>query len=141
MKQYQGRCGGDSLNGLYNKMEQQRHEDKVLKLWKRPSTSALNMTNQQYDLIHLAIAITSEAGEFADAVKRHVIYEKPLDIDNLKEELGDLEFYLQAAYQTTGLSRDEVLRANELKLEERYPEGTYTDRDAQERKDKNTDHD
>lgn len=87
-------------------------------------------------LLHMAVGIASEAGEFLDAVKKGAIYKKELDYKNLIEELGDLEFYLEGARQGLSLSRNEVLLANKFKLEQRYPDKKYTNEDAQTRKDK-----
>lgn len=44
-------------------------------------------------LIHMALGLAGEIGELLDAVKKHVIYGKPLDIVNLSEELGDDFWY------------------------------------------------
>jgi hypothetical protein len=43
---------------------------------------------------HMAIGVTGELGEIADAVKKHVIYGKPLDLVNLAEEGGDCWWYI-----------------------------------------------
>lgn len=87
------------------------------------------------NLMHLEMGIVGEAGEISDAIKKHVIYRKPLDISNLIEELGDLEFYMEALRQHLGLSRDGILAANIAKLQKRYADG-YSDRAAHERADK-----
>ncbi len=41
------------------------------------------------DLHHMCLGLTSEAGEIADAIKAHMIYDKPLDVVNIGEEMGD----------------------------------------------------
>lgn len=41
------------------------------------------------DLQHACLGLISEAGEIADALKDHMIYDKELDVVNLKEEAGD----------------------------------------------------
>jgi len=85
---------------------------------------------------HIAMGIAGEAGEFVDAVKKEYIYNKPRDVENVIEELGDLEFYLQAAYNHYGLVRSEVLQANAIKLEKRYAGLYYSDLAAIQRADK-----
>lgn len=87
------------------------------------------------DLEHAIIGLVSEVGEIADALKRHVFYGKELDIENLKEEAGDLFWYLAIYCNSLGLSMEEVMKANIDKLKHRYPE-KFTERDALERKDK-----
>lgn len=86
---------------------------------------------------HIAMGLTGEAGEFADVVKKEYIYNKPRDINHVIEELGDLEFYLQAAYTHYGLTRQEVIQANATKLGKRYAGLYYSDDAAQARADKN----
>jgi NTP pyrophosphatase (non-canonical NTP hydrolase) len=87
-------------------------------------------------LTHAAMGLAGEAGEFGDAIKKHVFYGKELDVANATEELGDIAFYLQAACNTLGLTLEEVIQANANKLGARYPTGGYTDADAIARKDK-----
>lgn len=86
-------------------------------------------------LMHAQLGLSSEAGEFADALKRHTIYGKELDRENLKEELGDLLWYMALAANALGESLGTIAAANIAKLRDRYPE-KYTDADALARKDK-----
>lgn len=95
-----------------------------------------SLTSEQAHLIHMGIGIAGEAGELLDAVKKHSIYQKSLDRENVIEELGDLEFYLEGLRQGIGVSRDAVLEYNREKLSKRYHQGTYSDQQAQERADK-----
>lgn len=113
-----------------------QHEWLVDKLFKKPTSSELLLLESQYELLHAAIGIATEAGEILDVVKKHIIYNRPLDYQHLQEELGDLEFYLRALYLRLGISRKEVLTQNMEKLRIRYPNIKYTDKDAIERKDK-----
>ena len=64
------------------------------------------------------------------------IYQKPLDVENVKEELGDLLFYMSNLMQSVGLSFEEVLQHNVDKLSVRYSSGKYSNTQAQERADK-----
>lgn len=45
--------------------------------------------NPAMDLFHAKVGIVGEIGELCDAFKKHYVYGKPLDLVNLKEELGD----------------------------------------------------
>lgn len=87
-------------------------------------------------MIHAILGISGECGELLDAIKKHVIYGKPIDRENLIEELGDIEFYLQHFRAITGISRDQAIEANMEKLAKRYPGYNYTDTAAQIRADK-----
>lgn len=69
-------------------------------------------------------------------MKKHVIYNKPLDRENVVEELGDLEFYMEQLRQNVGITREETLAANIAKLEIRYNGLRYSDQAAQQRADK-----
>lgn len=96
---------------------------------------ATSMTAKEADLWHGATGVSGEAGELLDAVKKHVIYNRELDRDNLIEELGDLEFYMEQIRQNINVTREEVIEKNISKLLKRYPVG-YSDSAAQERADK-----
>jgi NTP pyrophosphatase (non-canonical NTP hydrolase) len=86
-------------------------------------------------LLHMAVGVAGEAGELLDAIKKMAIYNKPLDLENLIEELGDLEFYMAGIRSQIGISRSSVLAYNQEKLNKRYQSG-YSDKAAQERADK-----
>lgn len=87
------------------------------------------------DMNHMALGIAGEAGEIVDCIKKHTIYGKPLDLENLKEELGDMEFYLSHLRDMFGFTRKEILEGNLAKLNKRY-KGGYSDKAAEERLDK-----
>jgi NTP pyrophosphatase (non-canonical NTP hydrolase) len=91
--------------------------------------------NQEYDLMHSAFGLSGEAGEFADAVKKCLVYGKPLDKANAFEELGDILWYVALACETLGVDMSEIAQQNISKLKLRYPE-KYSDALAIERLDK-----
>jgi len=70
-------------------------------------------------------------------IKKHVFYNKEMNLEGLIEELGDLEFYLEGLRQGLGVTREEILEGNIAKLTKRYSEGSYSDKAANERADKN----
>ncbi len=87
------------------------------------------------NLEHMVIGSCGESGELADAIKKHTIYGRPLDLANVVEELGDMEFYMAGLRQMLGISRFDTLAANVRKLQARYRNG-YSDTAAIERADK-----
>lgn len=95
----------------------------------------VNRSTGHDGLMHAAIGIAGEGGELLDAVKKVWVYNKPIDRYNIIEELGDLEFYMEAIRAQLGITREETILANIEKLKERYPQG-YTDFHAQARLDK-----
>ncbi|QEG12336.1 putative pyrophosphatase [Klebsiella phage vB_KaeM_KaOmega] len=72
-------------------------------------------------LIHASMGLVTEAAEFQDALKKSLFYGKPLDTTNLKEEMGDLLWYLALAMDALNTDfdaeQDRVIR----KLKARYP--------------------
>lgn len=98
-------------------------------------TLAKDMGSPQADVMHMAVGVSGEAGELLDAVKKYWVYNKPLDLANVIEELGDMEFYMQGMRLLMGVSRQKVLEANYVKLQQRYADG-YSDAAAQARADK-----
>jgi len=115
----------------------------VLALAKPGADIIATMTPSSVHMLHMAVGISGEAGELLDAVKKTTVYNKPLDRDNVVEELGDLEFYMEGLRQGLGISREETLNANIVKLttgpKARYKGGVYTDAAAQARADKTPD--
>lgn len=93
------------------------------------------LTPGKCELLHMATGVGTEAGELQDAVKTYVFYNKPIDRENVVEELGDLEFYIAGVRQKMGITRTETLAHNMDKLKKRYPAG-YSDQAAQYRADK-----
>lgn len=89
----------------------------------------------QIDLTHATYGLTGEAGEFADAVKKHQIYGQELDKQNLLEEIGDILWYAALAAEILGSNLNLIALRNVGKLQRRYPE-KYTDLLASERRDK-----
>jgi len=83
--------------------------------------SSLNY-NKSLDLIHASMGLVTEAGEFQDALKKHLYYGKNLDTVNLKEEIGDILWYCAIALEALGTDFESVMQTNIDKLKARYPE-------------------
>ncbi len=112
-----------------------KHNEMVASLVKPGVAIAAALTGDKAHLLHMSVGISGESGELLDAIKKHVIYNKPIDLENVIEELGDLEFYMEGLRQGLGISREETIDANIAKLGVRYAQG-YSDKAAQERADK-----
>lgn len=95
----------------------------------------LGSSLDQLKILHAAMGISGESGELMDAVKKHVLYDKPLDKKNVVEEVGDLLWYMALMLESIGSSFEEAMKMNHDKLEKRYPTG-FTEKLAQERRDK-----
>ncbi len=111
------------------------YDDFVASKKKAGEDIVAKMTPEQADALHMAVGVAGEGGELLDAVKRWAIYQKPIDRDNVVEELGDLEFFMAGLRLRMGITREETLEANVGKLDKRYRKG-YTDEEAAARADK-----
>lgn len=103
---------------------------------KHISENGIVILPEMYDLLHASLGISGEAGEFLDAVKKSFIYNKFLDKENAKEEIGDILWYVALACRALNVTFEEIMQENINKLTLRYPE-KYTDSDAVARADKN----
>lgn len=70
-----------------------------------------------------ALGLCGEAGEASELVKKFLFHGKPLDIEKLRYELGDVLWYVALLCNLTGLSLDDVMQGNVDKLKARYPSG------------------
>lgn len=117
-------------------MNEINFEDMVAALAKPGSDILSSLTPEKAHLWHMATGVSGEAGELTDAIKRCTIYNKQIDWDNVVEELGDLEFYMEGIRSALGISREFTLEKNIEKLGKRYRDLVYSDQAAQERADK-----
>jgi NTP pyrophosphatase (non-canonical NTP hydrolase) len=116
------------------------HADVVRKSLKPDGFIREDLRPGDCNLLHLAIGICGEAAELADAIKKHVIYRKPLDTANVIEELGDIEYFLEAIRQALDIHRMTTLGDNSRKILKRYPGLSYSNESAQLRRDKDGSH-
>lgn len=116
-----------------------QHDEMVAALSKPGEDILATLTPAKVNLLHHSYALPIETCELNDAIKKFLIYNKELDFENVVEELGDIEFYLKGIRQALGISRELTLQANIDKLAVRYHEGKYSDKQAQDRADKEAD--
>lgn len=88
---------------------------------------------QTCEFLHAAMGISTEAGELLDVAKKKIVYGKDVDWVNVKEELGDLMWYIAiVARQLEEMGMGDfgdILQVNIDKLHARYPDG-FTQFDA-----------
>jgi NTP pyrophosphatase (non-canonical NTP hydrolase) len=82
-----------------------------------------------------ALKLNSESGELADAIVKHMCYGQPFDSLNIKEECGDLLWYIALILTNLNYTMEECMKDNINKLQIRYPE-KFTEEHAKERLDK-----
>ena len=75
-----------------------------------------------------AVGMSSEAGEFAEIIKKCVFQGKEMTEDtkkHLASELGDVAWYWINACRALGVDPNEVIGNNVEKLKARYPGGSF----------------
>lgn len=83
-------------------------------------------------LLHAAMGLVTEAGEFLDMLKKHIYYGKPLDNTNAVEETGDILWYAGLATDELRMLMNDIMTININKLKLRYP-SKFTEQHAIER--------
>ncbi len=82
-----------------------------------------NFTVNTRDSMFLGgLGLAGESGEVADIIKKHLLHGKDLDREHLKEELGDVLWYLMHTCNVFNIPLAEVAHGNILKLCARYPD-------------------
>lgn len=96
--------------------------DKFMRDCLRTESTMFNVKPGTDRLLHAALGMQTESAEFSDQLKKHVFYGKPLDVTNLKEEIGDLLWYISIAMDVldTDFSKEQNRVINKLKT--RYPD-------------------
>ena len=74
------------------------------------------------DDVHMILGMQTEVAEIADVYKKHIAYDKDLDLVNVKEELGDTMWYIANLCNLNGWDLRDILDTNINKLKVRYPE-------------------
>lgn len=92
----------------------QEHKQMVLEL------ESKNVEPPNPRLFHAIAGCVTESGELMDQLKKAAAYGKALDKVNLKEEFGDLFWYIQLGLDELGFTIEEILQMNIDKLHLRY---------------------
>ena len=93
-----------------------------IKLAKRSESTNFNMTTYDQRMLHGAMGLCTESGEFLDNLKKSIYYRKGTEHWALVEELGDILWYLAILFDELGVSFESVMEMNIKKLKQRYPE-------------------
>ena len=73
--------------------------------------------------LHGAIGLVTEAVEILDAYKKDMFGKRrPLRPENIKEECGDILFYLTVVMRAYGITMKDIMKNNVMKLANRYIE-------------------
>lgn len=94
----------------------------------KPGTEGTLYSQEDTDLFHAALGVGSEAGEIMEAILSHMNGDE-LDETNIKEEVGDVLWYLAIFCRRCNFTLEEAMQTNIDKLAARYPE-KFTCEDA-----------
>lgn len=81
-----------------------------------------SLDTEVLDTIHMLFGMSTEVGELMDVFKKKIAYNKKVDWINVKEELGDIMFYMASFCRMHDLDLQQIIDRNVEKLEARYPE-------------------
>jgi NTP pyrophosphatase (non-canonical NTP hydrolase) len=98
---------------------------------KASRTDAPLSSPQEHD-IHMVLGIVTEAAELADVFKKSLAYNKEIDWTNVREEFGDLMWYIANFCKSHDFDLEEILGTNIAKLKARYPD-KFTEEKANNR--------
>lgn len=87
--------------------------------------------------IEAILELATAAGELLDVVKKAAIYNKKLDVVAMNTAMQYVLNAMVCTYIQVNVERTLCIEENIEKLGKRYTEGTYSDKAAQERADKN----
>ena len=85
----------------------------------------LDVKDYELRLLHAGLGMLTEAEEFLTPVVNSILHSKDIDYTNLKEELGDMQWYQAIACDVLGTTLEIEQDRNIAKLKTRYP-GKYS---------------
>lgn len=86
-------------------------------------------SSQPYDhILNGVMGLNGEAGECIDIVKKWHYQGHELDTKKLKDELGDVLWYVAITAAGIGAELNDIMQHNIDKLRKRYPEGFDAER-------------
>src|SRR3990172_10362141 len=87
-----------------------------------------NFYNENDTILAVAmtlLALGGEVGELENKFKKKVERGETLNYREMKEEIGDVLWYLTSLSNILGTNLDEIMAENIKKLEARYPQGKF----------------
>lgn len=117
-------------NGMWKQLSKSSIDEKITRLDQFQDLSKRTLNNlltKEHALINYSMGASGESGEVIELIKKHVFHGHELDNEKLKEELGDVLFYVAALATTAGLKMSDVATYNVDKLRKRYKNGFSID--------------
>ncbi len=112
-------------------------EEYIKKAMRTETAAKPHLSLLQFRFLHAAMGLSTEANEILDAMKKNIYYDRPLDIINIIEELGDIFWYCAQMIDTLNsngcnVTFEYLMDTNIAKLKKRYPY-RFTEQDANSR--------
>jgi NTP pyrophosphatase (non-canonical NTP hydrolase) len=99
----------------------------INKYQEEASRTCVSIDGGILDDMHMVLGMQTEVAEIADVCKKNIAYGKELDLVNVKEELGDVMWYIANLCNFHGWDLRDILVINISKLKIRYPEKFTTE--------------
>jgi len=137
---YCGNCGTQLRDDCYHCQERmnalsleayQDRSQQTAKGYADPRTklapdTRMGMDEQEVKAMFLALAVNGEAGELGEKVKKYVRENDDSYLEEAKDELGDVLWYLSQIATLLDVSLEEVAKSNLDKLHDRQERGMIT---------------
>ena len=101
----------------------------------RTESPNFDVGNLNISTLHGIVGISTEAGELLDAAKKAMFYGRDADKENIREEIGDLMWYIMCIIRSEEWDLEDIMQENSDKLKWRYPE-QFTTKHSEIRLDK-----
>lgn len=79
------------------------------------------------DTLHGILGIVTEGVELIQAINKTIATKEEFDVVNMKEEIGDIMWYIALLCNTHNIDLKQVMQTNINKLKQRFPEKFTTD--------------
>lgn len=93
------------------------------KISKRTLPERGNLQEKKWALANYGLGLVEESGECGGHIKKHAFHDHELNVDEIKNELGDVLHYAAGLATMCGISLESIASANIAKLQQRYPKG------------------
>ncbi|NLJ41112.1 MAG: nucleoside triphosphate pyrophosphohydrolase family protein [Clostridiales bacterium] len=78
---------------------------------------------QEDQILNASLGLAGEVGECVDHIKKVVFHGHELDKGYIKNELGDIAWYIALMSDALDINMEDIFKENIHKLERRYPNG------------------
>lgn len=114
------------MGNLYQAIKE--NEGMNFKEYQELSQRTSNTKSKSDKITNGLMGLNGEAGECIDILKKYYYQGHELDKDKLRNELGDVLWYIAETCVGLGTTLEDIAKGNIDKLKKRYPEGFKAER-------------